>query len=133
MKKIFSLLCAALLTLSLSSCLGRIDDVRVNIEPSEIYSEEEIDDAVYEVLHYFKREFGGCSLTGLDYIEAKNTDAAEDWAEQYDADQAIVLVGTFEVTGKSDGSLAFGETYRNWQWILARNNGKEWRVRTCGY
>lgn len=133
MKRIVLLLTAMALAFTLTACQGKIEDVRVNIGPSGIYSEEEIDDAVYETLIYFQREFGGCSLTELNYIEAKNTDAAEDWAEQYDADQAIVLVGTFEVTGKSDGSLAFGETYRNWQWILVRNSGKEWRVKTCGY
>lgn len=133
MKKLLCILCAAATILSLVSCFGTVEEVRVNIGPSEIYSEKEIDDAVYTVLHYFKREFGGCSLTRLDYIEEENIDAAGQWAAQYDADQAIVLISSFEVTGKTDGSLARGETYSNWQWILARNGDGEWRVETCGY
>ena len=133
MKKILCFLLAAVMSLSLVSCLGNIEDVRVDIEPSEIYSEEEIDDAVYEVLHYFKREFGGCTLTELNYSEAKNTVATDEWAAQYDADQAIVLTSTFRVTGKTDGSLAYGETYKNWSWILVRNSRGDWEVKTSGY
>lgn len=133
MKRIVLLLTAMVLAFTLTACQGKIEDVRVDIGPSEIYSEEEIDDAVYETLTYFQREFGGCSLTRLEYIESKSADAAAEWAKQYDADQAIVLVSTFEVTGKTDGSLAYGETYQNWQWILVRNNGGKWQVKTCGY
>ena len=133
MKRIFLLLTAMVLAFTLTACQGKIEDVRVDIGPSEIYSEEEIDDAVYEILTYFRREFGGCSLTRLEYIESKSADAAAEWAKQYDADQAIVLVSTFEVTGKTDGSLAYGETYQNWQWILVRNNSGKWQVKTCGY
>ena len=141
MKKILTVICAAVLTvfcasmliLSLTFSPGDIKEVRVNIEPSTIYSEADIDDAVYAALCYFKREFGGCSLLELSYDEALSEKAAAEWAEQYDADEAIVLTSSFKVTGKSDGSLAEGETYRNWQWILVRNNGKDWRVKTCGY
>ena len=133
MKKILCFLLAALMSLSLVSCLGSIEEVRVHIEPSGIYSEEEIDDAVYEVLYYFKREFGGCSLIELNYIESKNTEAAGEWAEQYDSDEAIVLTSAFKVTGKTDGSLAYGETYQNWNWILVRNGRGDWQVKTCGY
>lgn len=133
MKRIVLLLTAMVLAFTLTACQGKIEDVRVDIGPSEIYSEEEIDDAVYEILGYFRREFGGCSLTRLEYIESKSADAAAEWAKQYDADQAIVLVSTFEVTGKTDGSLAFGETYKNWQWILVRKGSKGWQVKTCGY
>lgn len=133
MKRIVLLLTAMVLAFTLTACQGKIEDVRVDIGPSEIYSEEEIDDAVYEILTYFRREFGGCSLTRLEYIESKSADAAAEWAKQYDADQAIVLVSTFEVTGKTDGSLAYGETYQNWQWILVRNNSGKWQVKTCGY
>jgi len=133
MKRIVLLFTAMALAFTLTACQGKIEDVRVNIGPSGIYSEEEIDDAVYETLIYFQREFSGCSLTELNYIESENIDAADEWAAQYDADRAIVLTSTFKVIGKTDGSLAFGETYKNWQWILVRNNSGKWQVKTCGY
>lgn len=133
MKKIMRILCAAAAALSLTACGGNISSVRVNIGPSEVYSAAEISDAVDMVQSHFRKEFDGCTLTEVSYSEESSKKAEAEWTEQYDADQAIVLTSSFEVTGKSDGSLAEGETYRNWQWILVRNDGGNWQLKTWGY
>ena len=58
----------------------------------------------------------------------------EGWAEQYDAEQAIVLVSSFDVDSSGgDGSLNPNSTYDNWKWILTRNDNEKWTLQTWGY
>ena len=140
-----ALLCA--LALTLCACGGAAEpptgeltaDVggRINatILPAEssLYSEDDIDAAVETVLDYFSQNFKGCILTEIGY--AGDDEAAfREWAGNYDADEAIVLTSTFEVdeTG-GDGSLEPNSTYSDWQWILVRDAGGDWRHVTHGY
>ena len=149
MKKgmILTLLCALFLTLC--ACGGaaetpaeaEISDVgggiNVTVLPAEssLYSEEDIDAAVEAVIEYFGQTSGfrGCTLTEIGY--AGDDEAAfREWAENYDADEAIVLISTFDVdeTG-GDGSLEANSTYSDWQWVLVRDAGGDWRHVTHGY
>lgn len=131
-KKLISLLLAALLLLT--ACGGNINNVKKTIGESDIYTYQEIESAMDVAISYFAKEFQGCTLTEIIYSDSANGDAAAEWAQQYDANEAIVLVSTFEV-GKSggDGSLTPGSTYRNWKWILTRDGGGKWELQTWGY
>ena len=43
--------------------------------------------------------------------------------QQYGGDEAIVLTSTFDVDGSGgDGSLNPNSTYKDWIWLLVRNN-----------
>ena len=101
---------------------------------SELFEEEDIQTAMDAVIVNFKLDFKGCKLTEVRYEEEINLRDGAQWAEQYGADEAIVLLSTFEV-GKSggDGSFNPNSTYTNWQWILTRNEGERWEIRTSGY
>ena len=135
MKKIkvllFLLLCAALLT----ACGG--GDVRGaerQMGQSERYSEAEIARAMDQVEDYFRKEFDGCKLLNLRCDEEKTRAEAEEWAQQYGADEAIVLYSDFEVDSSGgDGSLNPDSTYRNWKWILVRSRNGAWELKTWGY
>ena len=57
-----------------------------------------------------------------------------EWARQYGADEAIVLLSDFSVSRfGGDGSLDPNENYINWKWILTRSDGGAWELRTWGY
>ena len=122
MKKRFMLLLAALaLVLALAGCGGNVDNVEiVEWEPSEIYSDADIEAAFRTVENYFRREFKGCTLTQLYYVG--------------DDVEAIVIGSSFDVDSSGgDGSLNPNSTYTRWEWILVRSNGGSWRHVDHGY
>lgn len=134
MRKIIAwiLLCAVLPGL-LAGC-GIVNSVQIIGGPSEIYTEADQDAAFDVVIDYFRKEFSGCSLKQLSYIGDDKLDAYAEYAERNDADEVIVLVSEFYVfPGGGDGSLNTNETYKNWTWILVRNQGGDWRHVDHGY
>ena len=125
------LFCAAVLT----ACGG--GDVRSagrQMGESTRYSRAEIARAMDQAEDHFKKEFDGCKLLNLRYDEAKTLAEAGEWAAQYGADEAIVLLSDFEVDSSGgDGSLNPDSIYRNWKWVLTRNEKGAWELKTWGY
>lgn len=136
-KKALVCLCAALLMLlmALSGC-GRGGDVGGVVfvsPPSETFNQREIELAMKEVIRTFEREMDGCTLQELSYDEATNQKHADDWAKQYDADEAIVIGSVFVVPEK-DGPITLepGSTH-TWDWVLTRNGSGSWTLQNWGY
>lgn len=113
---------------------GKTDDVELYIGNSNIYSTREIEHAMDVVIHFFKKEYRGCTLLTLSYDEALSLETNDRWAAQYNVDEAIVLTSSFNVdsTGGS-GNLNPNTTYDNWKWILTRSNHEGWTLKNCGY
>ena len=100
---------------------------------SDIYTQEDIQQAVDIVTDYFNKEFEGCDLTALWYDEVFSEKQADDWTRQYEAEEAIVLLSSFDVDASGgDGSFNPNSTYDNWMWILVRTGG-DWELMTWGY
>lgn len=105
-----------------------------SIEKSSHYSKSEIVSAMDLVQKKFKFDFGGCVLTKLEYADDYSEGVEKEWANQYNADEAIVLTSSFKVfSWGGDGSLYQGDTYQDWEWILTRDDGEEWQLQTWGY
>ena len=134
MKKAISVILICAIALTLCSCGGKTSRAAVVDVDSEIYTKKEILAAVKAAEAYFSRNFGGCTLTEIRYAGDESADMAREFAEQYCADEAIVLKSTFEVdeSGASQ-SLNPGSTYRNWNWILVRNGHGAWQHVDHGY
>ena len=134
MKKLLCLIC--LLALLLYGCGrgGNASEVQVITGKSEIFTEREIENAMEVAMDHFRKEFDGCTMTKIEYDEARSGAAAVDWAEQYGAQEGIVLYSSFDVDASGgDGSLNPNSTYNNWQWVLTRDKGGKWELRTWGY
>ena len=132
-KRAIALLLALLLLLSLAAC-GKTQGYTVIVPYDAHYSEKEIRAAMRVAVRYFEKEFDGCKLLSIYYEEAKVKDAEPAWAAQYNADEAIVLLSSFHVdAGGGDGSLNANSDYTDWQWILVRSNGGNWKLETWGY
>ena len=135
MRKSTICLLLLLVALTASGCFGgdvsRVDRI---IGDSQIYGGGEIRMAMEKVITLFDKEFDGCTLLELEYSEAFSEKRGAEWAQQYGADEAIVLVSSFYVDSRGgDGSLEPDSTYRNYQWILTRTKGTGWKLRTWGY
>ena len=134
MKKWLAVFSAVLLVLTLCSCGGDAKNAVIIPVQSDIYASEDINAAIKTAIKYFEREFSGCTLKEIQYIGDQARESFEEWAEQYHADSAIILISTFDVDSSGgDGSLNPNSTYENWQWILVRSANGSWKHVTHGY
>ncbi len=123
----------SLLLFFLCACGGKVNDAELTIGPSSLYEENEIRSAMRVVMDQFERGFESCVLLTLAYDEEDSLKSADEWAAQYEADEAIVLESSFYVVGNKNPTLNPNSTYRGWQWILTRNGHGRWELQTCGY
>ena len=132
MKRMLVLILCVLL---LAGCGGDVSNVERSMSVSDLYSEEEICDAMDIAEAHFQKEFEGCRLKNLRYEESDQILAEQaGWARQYAEDEAIVLLSDFSVSRfGADASLNPNENYINWKWVLTRSVGGEWTLRTWGY
>ena len=133
MKKLMCLVC--LFVLLLTGCGGGdVSQVQMVMGQSEMFTQQEIEDAMEVAMNYFRKEFDGCTMTEIEYNEGKCAGAAAEWARQYGTEEGIVLYSSFDVDASGgDGSLNPNSTYTKWQWVLTRDAGGEWVLRTWGY
>lgn len=125
---------AAILFFFTKSSGGNVSKVSRKITASQLYSEQEINAAMDAAVNCFQTTFKGCTLTELWYDEQVCAAAADGWARQYNAEEAIVLLSTFDVDASGgDGSFNPNDTYSDWQWILVRSKGGPWELKTWGY
>lgn len=101
---------------------------------SDLYTDDDIENAVAAVTACFETEFQGCTLTELRYPGDALSNLFTQWAQEYNTDEAIVLYSSFDTDASGgDGSLEPNTTYDDFQWILVRDNGGTWKVKTYGY
>lgn len=123
--------------LSLTSCGGsggNVENVQIADYTSQIYTDSDIRSAIDATIDYFKKEFKGCTLTQIAYPGDDQIPDWQDYLTRYDADDVIVFVSSFDVDASGgDGSLNSNSTYENWNWILVRNDGENWKHVDHGY
>lgn len=135
MKKTVCAMLCILLVFNLLAC-GESDNNEVithNVE-SEMYSEEEIRDAIDVIKKEFESDWKGCTLTEIYYAGDEISKDHQDWADRNDADEVIVLLSSFSVDSSCEiGALNKNSTYSDWMWILVRTNGGKWQHIDHGY
>ena len=134
MKKIVCTMLGILLVFSLSACGGNVRGVKTHHVDSEMYSQDDINSAIYTIKKEFKSDWKGCTLTEIYYAGDDCSKDHQDWADRNNADEVIVLLSSFDVDSSgADGSLNPNSTYDNWNWILVRTNGGQWQHADHGY
>lgn len=100
---------------------------------SDIYTQEDYDAAVTVV----KRQYNSLTsptLLKIGYSGDEWTLSQQEYILHFDDyTEGIVLYSDFSVPKYFRNSWEAGETYRNWQWYLARKDGGDWTVVTSGY
>ena len=102
--------------------------------PSELYTQEDIDSAIEQIKSEFALGWRGCELLEIYYAGDDVSAEYQDWAERYNADEVIVLLSSFETDSPAGNSgLNSDFTYKNWNWILVRSSGGNWKHVDHGY
>ena len=134
MKKYICTIIAFLLILGLCACGGKVAGVKTRNVTSEIYSQKDISSAINTIKREFKYTWSGCTLTEIYYAGDECSEEHQDWANENNADEVIVLLSSFDVDSSGgDGSLNPNSTYDNWSWILVRTSGGKWKHVDHGY
>ncbi len=143
MKKTMGIIICALI-LTLCACGGKTSEgkvsgvkeseIKTHHVDSEIFSDQDINDAIKVIEDEFQADWKGCTLKEIYYAGDEVTKNNVDTIQDYDADEVIVLMSNFDVdqTG-ADESLDPGSTYEDWNWILVRKNGGKWQHVDHGY
>ena len=112
---------------------GNILNVNIILKESEIYSKDDIDNAIDVTLKYFKENFKGCSLLEIEYIGDEKNNAYFDWATRNNKEEVIVLISNFETNSYCSDTLNSNSEYKGWNWILVRNKNENWKHVDHGY
>ncbi len=136
LKKFILLLCIIFSICSCNNNSRDISQITKTIPNSTIYTKQDIENAMNVVTDYFKNAegFQYCTLTELYYDEKISSEESAAWAEQYEAEQAIVLLSKFDVgSSYKSGGLEANHTYQNFKWVLVRSEQELWTLETWGY
>lgn len=117
----------------LNSQKGNISNVNIILKESEIYSKDDIDDAIDVTLKYFKENFKGCSLLEITYVGDEKNNDYFDWANRNNKEEVIVLISNFETNSFCSDTLNPNSEYKGWNWILVRNKNENWKHIDHGY
>lgn len=133
-RKIGAVLLCVLFCLCCAACGGKVDGAKTREVASDIYSQAEITAAIHVIRREFRRDWDGCTLKEIYYAGDEESKNSQSWANQYDADEAIMLMSSFDVdsSGPEQG-LNPNYTYTEWYCILVRTAGGCWRHVGHGY
>ena len=88
---------------------------------SDLYSQEEITDAINVVKQEMNMNWKGCDLQEIYYAGDETSKDCLDWATRYVGNDC------------EDGSLEPDSMYENWMWILVRSKDGQWKCVDWGY
>lgn len=108
--------------------------VKTHEVASDLYSKEEITDAINVVKHEMDVNWKGCALQEIYYAGNETSKDYLNWATRNNTDESLVLLSTFYVGNDfKDASLEPDSTYENWMWILVRSKDGQWKCVDWGY
>lgn len=109
---------------------GVVKNVKVEQVDSDIYSEEDINEAIEVVEEYFVKYFDGCRLEKIAYAG----DEEQRFMHSENGDEVITLISDFYVYPRGGGySFNSNDTYTDWFWILERKPNGKWEHKDHGY
>lgn len=111
---------------SAPSKYGDVSIYRTHEVASELFTQEEISDAIIAVEDYFFMNYEGATLIELYY--------AGDERSSLDGQGTLVLISTFDTDDRGvDGSFPQNATIPEWSWALMKNADGYWEVVNYGY
>ena len=125
MKKVLIAILSLSIVLAVTICSVKTSKVEI-IEwaPSEMYTDEEIKDAI-DAVCVDLRHFRGVKLQSITYTGDDVSKEYIDWATKYKCDQCLVLVSTVK-TSIIVSDFERNKIYENFKWILIRKEGGKW-------
>lgn len=112
---------------------GDTTNVQITEVPSEHYTQQDIDSAIQATKQYFQEHFNDCILTEISYAGEEWYQIYQSHAQEYDADEVMVLTSSFQTGSHPDISLNKNSPYTQWKWILVRKYDSQWKHVDHGY
>lgn len=139
MRKARAIILFLLIIVFIGGCSrGRVSDVKIDLGKSEIYSQEDLQDAVDVIIS----EIGGWSsvkeVYSVSYCGDESASSQLEYCKSLSEDReytkCVVFESSFRTTD-SAGSDGFNENslYDGWKWYLAKTDGGQWELVTWGY
>ena len=141
MKRLLRLTAAAaallIVVLAFAACGKGIDSAKIDYGHSEIFSKDDMDEAIDLIKERAAQMTGLKKLINIRYSSDDcNSEENVSWMNECVDDakftQCIMFTTDF-TTGSNTSSLNPNDRYTDWQWWLARTDGGEWHVVTSGY
>ena len=112
---------------------GNTENVRIIPKESELFTEEEIAEAIEVVLADFREDWWGCTLTEIGYAGDDAVRAYQPYSPWTNGERMMMLISSFEVAERgADQSFEPG-TWRDWNWILIQQEDGSWVHVDHGY
>ena len=116
-------------------------EVEIDYGSSELYTTEEMDEAIALILEEFNT-WEGCEMHSIRYFSdecssgefvAWMNELAEAREPGTTFTQCIAFRSDFHSPVEAYGSWEADQEYTNWEWWLAREDGGSWQLMTWGY
>lgn len=141
MKKVLWFLISFLFVCQLTGCSLLINP-KIDYGNSNVYSKEEMDDAIKIIKKEFFNSFMGSELKniryvsddkcGVDELEWLNV-LAEDNGSSEHFTECMLFLSDFHSPKNGRGDLEADYEYTDWQWWLARSENGKWKLVTNGW
>ncbi len=116
-------------------------EVEIDYGSSELYTTEEMDEAIALILEEFNT-WEGCEMHSIRYFSDEcNSGEFVAWMNELAEarepgttfTQCIAFRSDFHSPVEAYGSWEADQEYTNWEWWLAREDGGSWQLMTWGY
>ena len=112
------------------------DGVKIDYKTSELYTEEEMNDAIAEIMKEFDT-WTGCEMHEISYTDDQTCKDNVSYVNELDTDKefedCIVFTSSFHSPKEGGGAWEADYEYEGWQWFLARVKDGSWELLTWGY
>ena len=113
-----------------------VDGVKIDYKTSELYSKEDMDAAITEIMKEFD-SWEGCEMHEISYTDDQMCKDNLSYVGELDTDKefedCIVFTSSFHSPKEGGGAWEADYEYEGWQWYLAREKGGSWELLTWGY
>lgn len=141
MKKTVTAMITVLLAILLCGCAALFgtdtENTKIDLGASEIYTSSELQNAADHILAEFRSWESVEEVYTLTYCgDEKAADNLEycNQLNEKEYDQCVVFESAFLTSGSAESEgFEANSRYDGWEWYLARANGGEWEILTCGY
>ena len=110
------------------------DGIVYNICQSPVFTQDQMMYGAEYVIAAFGTHFPECELLSITYDDRFSSSQDEINKQQYgDADYVVFTTDFTVPTDYTEGPLNAGETYEEYQWILAMNDAGQWELVSSGW
>lgn len=137
MKKLRVIILFLCIIVFISGCSNNTANVKIDLGKSDIYTQEDLEEAANIVLNEIKTWESVTVVYTISYCGDEASAKQLDYCNSL-SDKGYVQCALFESSFKSAGEDKSGgfnpnDVYEGWQWYLARTDGGQWELIMWGY